>query len=458
MTYKAVHHTFQIICFIAFLLLNTTPAKSSDKPYLNTGLPVCFIEISTSVSDIPRFEYIPATICVVSGADTLLAPTQTTIAGRGNSTWGYPKKPYKLKFSKKTAILGMTPEKTFSLLANYCDKSLMRTAIGFTVGRAINQPWVPNSRFVELVINNVHLGTYQLTESVKVSDTRVQLNDTGFLIEYDTHYAQANYYFHTQTYNYPIAFKHPDNNIDANLYTYTKQYMDAFEQALDETDFLTTRHYADYIDIQSFAKWYYQKNVLQMEECNRYYQKADTTANSRLCMGPLWDFEWCLGIGLYYDSIRPNPNHRMENKLYFRQIAQDPVFMAEVAKLHVKYRDAVRDSVLNAYDQLTEQLAISQAENFKLWPILDKQVSIGAYPLGSWEAEVACDRQFFLNHLDYLDKILLPYLPTNISNPANVEDGFSSPIIYTLSGQRVDSQHLTKGIYIINGKKVMISK
>ena len=404
-------------------------------------------------TDIPRFEYIPATICIIQETDTLLYPTELLIAGRGNSTWWYPKRPYKLKFYNKTELLGIQAGKTFALLANYCDKSLMRTAIGFAVGRVIQQPWVPDSRFVELVINDTHLGTYQLTESVKVSKDRVQLSKTGFLIEYDTHYYQANYSFHTQQNEYPIAFKHPDNDMPAGLFDYTCRYMNEFEEALNAADYRQTRRYADYINIESFAKWYYQKNILQMEESNRYYQKADSTNDSKLCMGTLWDFEWCLGIGLYYGDVRPNPNHRMENKLYFARIAQDPVFMREVAKLHHKYRNIVRDSVLATYDKLSTLLAQSQEENFKLWPILNQQVSIGAQPLGSWQAEVECDRQFFLNHLEFLDKQLQPYMPTSVT--ATSEDTHSVTI-YNLSGNKICRKNLRKGLYIINGRKVLV--
>lgn len=437
--------SFFIVCSVSI------HAIGDDVPYLHTGLPACLISTDQFI---PRFEYIPAKFCIVNNGDTILGPITTTIAGRGNSTWSYPKKPYKIKFSQSIALLGMPAGKTFSLLANYCDKSLMRTAVGFTIGRVLRQPWVPESRFVELVLNGEHLGTYQLTESVKVSDNRVQLGETGFMVEYDTHYYQADYSFHTGVFNYPIAFKYPDNNLDTAILEYVCRFFNEWEGALHASDYLETRHWSDYIDIESFAKWYYQKNLLQMEECNRYYLKNDTTSQSRLCMGPLWDFEWCLGTGLYYDSIRPNPRHRMENKLYFSRISKDSIFMGEVAKLHSIYRNTVRDSVLKMYDQLTTQLTYSQAENFKLWPILDKQVSIGAYPLGSWEAEVECDRQFFLNHLDYLDQQLSPYLPSHLSVHQKNQSKTNS--IYTLSGQQIAPHHLRKGIYIMNGKKILI--
>ena len=82
--------------------------------------------------------------------------------------------------------------------------------------------------------------------------------------------------------------------------------------------------------------------------------------------------------------------------------------MAEVAKLHQHYGKKVRAGVLAYYDELSRQLWKSQELNFRLWPILDKRISVGAFPLGSREQEVECDRQFFLDHYEFLDTVFIP--------------------------------------------------
>ena len=82
--------------------------------------------------------------------------------------------------------------------------------------------------------------------------------------------------------------------------------------------------------------------------------------------------------------------------------------MAEVAKIHRQYGKRVREGVLRYYDELGDYLCKSQELNFKRWPILNERISVGGYPLGSWEKEVECDRQFFIDHYDYLDNLLVP--------------------------------------------------
>ena len=48
------------------------------------------------------------------------------IRGRGNTTWGMPKKPYRIKLDDDVAVFGRWSNKDWILLANYSDKTLLR--------------------------------------------------------------------------------------------------------------------------------------------------------------------------------------------------------------------------------------------------------------------------------------------------------------------------------------------
>jgi hypothetical protein len=58
--------------------------------------------------------------------DTLLIEEHGRIRGRGNTTWGMPKKPYRIKLDKKHGVFGPNNNKDWILLANYSDKTLLR--------------------------------------------------------------------------------------------------------------------------------------------------------------------------------------------------------------------------------------------------------------------------------------------------------------------------------------------
>ena len=389
----------------ASLLLSRKDSVARD--YEKTGLPVCYIYTSDGLPITSKTEYVEASLRIEQNGELLFEDTLLNIRGRGHSSWtDSPKLPYKLKLSHKAPLLGMSANKHFVLLSNYFDKSLMRVAIGFKIGELLESSWTPESRFVELVFNGEYQGNYQLTESVKEGTNRIRVDKTGFLTEYiyPDRIDEEKVFIQTVDSGYYYKFMYPDEkDITTQRVQYADDLMNRLERSLNRPS--KPHEFADIIDVKSWAKWFYQQNLLMLEECNMYMVKYDDTDNSRLTMGPMWDFDWCLGSGYYYGAERPNPNHHMVSTHYFRKLVADSLFMAEVTHLHQQYGYKVREGVLKYYEELREQLRLSQELNYQRWPILNKRISIGAYPLGSWEKEVECDRQFFLTHYDFLESI-----------------------------------------------------
>ena len=85
----------------------------------------------------------------VAGAAPVIGGLQ--IRGRGNSTWGMPKKPYRLKLTDKQSLLGMPSSRDWVLLANYSDKTLLRNALALDLGAKLGMAWTPRSAFVESI-------------------------------------------------------------------------------------------------------------------------------------------------------------------------------------------------------------------------------------------------------------------------------------------------------------------
>lgn len=97
-----------------------------------TGLPVVSISTASGMPVTSKDMWSKATITIDGvGRYDDLAAADIEIAGRGNSTWGYPKKPYKIKFDKRTEVLGMPEHKRWVLLANYIDRTLLRNDVAF---------------------------------------------------------------------------------------------------------------------------------------------------------------------------------------------------------------------------------------------------------------------------------------------------------------------------------------
>ncbi|MCI5830859.1 MAG: CotH kinase family protein [Spirochaetia bacterium] len=86
----------------------------------------------------------------------------------------------------------MSKHKSWALIANYCDKTLLRNSLAYECGRKImdGMAWNPDTRNVHLYLNGEYLGLYMVCESVKIDKKRVNIiniedcNDASKAIEY----------------------------------------------------------------------------------------------------------------------------------------------------------------------------------------------------------------------------------------------------------------------------------
>lgn len=99
------------------------------------------------------------------------------IKGRGNSTWGMPKKPYNIKLEDKADLFGMGKSKKWSLIANYADTSLLRNSLAYLAAEKAGVPYTPKFTPVDVYVNSEYLGAYILTTRVEVDKTRVNIQN-----------------------------------------------------------------------------------------------------------------------------------------------------------------------------------------------------------------------------------------------------------------------------------------
>ncbi len=130
---------------------------------------------------------------------------------RGNWTTNYDKKPLRIKFDKKQAMLGLNDDaddpddgkyKSWLLLAEYKDWSMLRNATAFYLSHLMGEYYVSDFRLVDVYINNQYWGVYLLCEQQEVKDGRVEIaeaeqledstyyqgTDIGYFLEFDGYY------------------------------------------------------------------------------------------------------------------------------------------------------------------------------------------------------------------------------------------------------------------------------
>ncbi len=97
---------------------------------------------------------------------------------RGNSTKNSPKRPYRIKFDKKKSILGLEKNKSWVLLADYCDQSSIKNYATFVLADSFdNMNFSPTPNHVALILNNEFKGLYLLCEQMDENKGRADVKD-----------------------------------------------------------------------------------------------------------------------------------------------------------------------------------------------------------------------------------------------------------------------------------------
>ena len=164
----------------------TADGKTKDYTFYHDGtLSSVFVTTSIGLSAIDRDKEArdkEAQIVILNGDGSaeysdLTDGTASEIKSRGNATWTYLKKAYQIKLDAKTDLFGMGKAKTWILLANYTDQSMLHNALGFTLGDALELDYNIDYRFVNLYVDGEYRGMYMLCEKVQIGDNRVEIAD-----------------------------------------------------------------------------------------------------------------------------------------------------------------------------------------------------------------------------------------------------------------------------------------
>ena len=259
-------------------------------------------------------EYIPAIMNIESTNQTEFYST-INIRVRGNTSALTGKQPYKIHLDSSADLLNRNDSsynnRNWILLK---DATTLRTVVGMYVASLCGSEWQPEFRFVNLMLNGDWKGIYLLIESVDVAKKRVNISNSGFLIENDAYWWNNEEYFRSDfqpellayTFKYPLGIQLTEEKIYQ-----IQNYINEFEYYLWNSDPL----YANYIDISSWASWLLTQDILASYDgvgTNIYLYKYDFDINeptsSKLKLGPAWDFDSTISKGTEEDwcGIRAN--------------------------------------------------------------------------------------------------------------------------------------------------------
>lgn len=402
-------------------------------------LPVLRISTKDGVPIVSKEVYIDATFTLTNPAVSSDAmPLNGKIRGRGHSTWGQPKNPYKIQFNNDDAyakvpdLVGMQKNRNWALLAEYFDRSLIRNKLAFSLGNSSvfsdGLKWTPSGQHVEVYLNDDYVGVYLLTEDIRIDPTRLNIKkmskdltvndvDGGYIVEVDArldcyNVGALNLQHHTPL-GVPVCIDRPDEaDITLPQLAFVKNLVDSVEAEIFGPNRLQKINPVSYVD------WYLLNEVFRSNDAPFWssvfmWKDSESAANPSdrvLNMGPLWDFDLSGGNPNYNEGWIPEGCwiSRTWNEWpnWMTRLFENDEFLALTISRWKQKRPALETFINTSIDTYAARLQAAQQRNFTRWPILGQPMPLsGHYTFYTWADEVDYLKRFLDQRMAWLDQV-----------------------------------------------------
>ena len=336
----------------------------------------------------------------------ILIRSTAQVRGRGNTSWKrFPKKSYKIKFSKKQSLFGEHKDKTWVLLANYNDKTSLRNDLAFWMGRNLsNLAYTSSSHFIGLILNDKFLGLYQVAEQVKIAPYRVNVEEDGFLMEIDVRATDEDVHFSIPHCRYPIVIKDQSTDVlNKADSAYCAQYVNTADSVLFSSNYTDTEEgYAKYLDTDSFVDWMLINEIAKNNDAIFYSSCYMSLARGgKLKMGPLWDFDIAWGNVNYNDNDSPEGLWIGGETRWFKRLLKDRNFVNKT-KERFEHFYSNKENIIKRIDSQSRLLRNPAYINNKIWKTFGTYVWPNPVWYDTYEEEVDYLKSWILKRLEWL--------------------------------------------------------
>ena len=463
-----------------------------------TNLPTVVIHTENAEDVVSRDYYLKGIVSIISENGTNIFTDSLDVRGRGNASWSFPKKPYRMKLYTKASLLGFPAvRKKWTLINNYGDKTLMRNLLAFDLSRRLEMLYTPAGKPVDVFLNGEYKGTYQLCDQVEVATGRVEVEKMevsdvsfprlagGYLIEMDAYADKEISWFTSQSNKIPVTIKYPDKDeIVPAQSNFIESHFNLMETVIYLPKYTNpTTGYRKYLDTESFLRHFLVGEISGNTDTYWSTYMYKRRNDDRFYFGPVWDFDLA-----YENDQRTYPINGKTDWLYrsgssargvrdmVTRLFTDPALLDQLKSMYAYYRDKdviSQESLVGVVNDYALEMEKSQSLNFMRWAILNSYVHQNPVALGSYSAEVEHVKDYIIARIDWMDK-KLNYVQNAVVNTfltgvylwssenfLHVE-GITSEVfirIYDMSGQLIatkqqtDSSYsiaLKPGVYVVN--------
>lgn len=368
---------------------------------------------------------------------------QIKIEVRGQSSYDFPKRSYNIELQDSAgndtsvALMGLPRESDWVLQGPYADKSQIRNAMIYELGRKTGH-WNPRTAFCEVIINGEFVGLYNLVEDIKRDSFRLDIANLN-PDEISGNNLTGGYIFKYDKGADDIQIVYPkEKDLQDEQRSYINNLVDEYEGVLATNDGLDpVKGYKKYIDCNSLIDYMIVAEL--GKNCDSYLyssfmHKDRDDRNNKIIYGPLWDFDLCFGNSSWQEGYKTDnwqfayPDNK---RFYIKRLLQDTSFVDLFETRWTELRESfLSDEALIAkIDSLTQWLADPIKRNYEVWPVIDKELFWPAYNIYTYEEEIDYVKNWILTRTSWIDaNISNIYYPVTIYS-SDIQQPFAVNIV-----------------------------
>lgn len=435
-------------CNISELRFYGTEGCGDDsRLYQMTNLPLVVIRTTANIPEVTsKTTWQEGHINIIFEKGTALKTDSVSIRGRGNGSWTFEKKPYKIKLQNKSRILGMPAKaKEWTLINNYGDKSLIRNNVAFCLSRIFEMKYTPACSLVDVIFNGQYKGSYQLCDQIEVRKNRVDITEMttqddsdenltgGYLIEIDAYAGSEPKHFNSKYYNIPVTVHYPKNDIiTTRQFSYIQEAFNQLCASVNSSLYKSeSSGYKKYLDETSWLKYFLIEELSgNTDGYWSVYMAKDR--NDVFRVYPVWDFDLAFDndrrthpILTMTDFLSLNSKSSAANgvRSFNRKIVES--CSNELKELWSWYRykgNLTYEYISAVVDSLGNENNLSQEYNYIRWPILNVCTQQQYIARGTYKAEVDFINEYLYDRIAWLDN------KVGLEEPIGIHDNSTSEL------------------------------
>ncbi len=386
------------------------------------------------------------------------------IKGRGNTSWAFPQKPYKIKLDKSTDLFGFGKNKHWVLLSNYLDQSMLRNMTASQISEKLGLTTMQMT-WVDVCLNGTYVGCYELCEHIRVDDTRINVFDWddeaeeiakavykankdhlnkedrdaiedllsedlnwitsgafeyhsvtymisdyydaneditgGYIFELSKEYDEVSKF--ATTNGLPIMVNTPEYLVtNDRMMSYVMEYWQAYEDAIRAEDGYNAdgNHYSELADFDSMVKYWLVMEVMGNNDAHYKSRFAYKDCNEKLVFGPVWDFDW--GSGGITVASQGATGWKCSSGTLWKDFINDPYFCVKACEEYWKLRDYLQQIVEE--DGVLDSELQYIAEAGRATAIQYPQTTYWGCERLGFGGDVEAFRQYLSERMEWLDR------------------------------------------------------